>query len=81
MAIRADRIVRSHIRTRFLVTLKTGESFEGLLYDADAATLNFVDAWAVDTNGRRQVDGQLFVARADVAYMQIPNVVAGAITS
>jgi hypothetical protein len=73
-----DRLVKSHVRTRFLVTLKTGEAFEGLLYDADGRTLDFADAWAVDTNARRQVDGHLFIARADIAYMQIPHVVVAA---
>lgn len=76
-----DRLVKSHLRSRFIATLKTGETFEGLLYDADPATLVFADAWVVGANGRSQVDGQLFFARSDVAYMQIPQVVAGVLTS
>ncbi len=74
-----DRLVKSHVRTRFLATLKTGEAFEGLLFDADHTTLILADAWAVDAAGVRQsVDGHLFLSRTDVAYMQIPNVVQAA---
>lgn len=76
-----DRLVKSHIRTRFLVTLKTGESFEGLLYDADPTMFDLADVWAVDQHGRKQVDGHLFLARADIAYMQVPTVVAGVLSS
>lgn len=76
-----DRLVKSHLRTRFLVTLKTGEAFEGLLYEVDDRTLVLADAYAVDPTARQQVDGHLFIARADVAYMQVPQVVAGVITS
>lgn len=73
-----DRLVKSHVRTRFLVTLKTGEAFEGLLYEVDDQTLVLADAYAVDEHARQSVDGHLFLARANVAYMQVPTVVAAA---
>lgn len=76
-----DRLVKSHLRTRFLVTLKTGEAFEGLLYEADDRTLVLADAFAVDEHARQRVDGQVFLDRQAVAYMQVPTVVAGAIAS
>lgn len=71
-----DRVIRAHVRSRFVVTLKTGEAFEGLLDDADSSTLVLVDASAVAERGRARVDGHLFLARGDVAYMQIPAVAA-----
>lgn len=71
-----DRLVKSHVRTRFLVTLKTGEAFEGLLYEADDRTIVLADAFAVDQHSRQSVDGHLFLARENVAYMQVPTVVA-----
>lgn len=74
MLARRDRLVRSHVRTRFLVTLKTGEAFDGLLDEVDASTLILVAAWAVDAKGNRvPVDGRLFVDRSNVAYMQVPG--------
>lgn len=75
-----DRLIRAHLRTRFVVTLKSGEAFDGLLIDADASTLILADAWLIEQAGRHSVDGQLFVARADVAYMQLA-VVSGVISA
>lgn len=77
--MRRDRVIRSHIRTRFVVTLKTGETFDGLLLDADASTVVLGDASLLTDNARTPADGQLFLARADIAYMQLPNVTAGVI--
>lgn len=68
-----DRIVASHTLQRTVVTLKTGETFDGLVRDADSRTLVLVKASSVAT-GRDpvSVDGSLYVDRADVAYLQRP---------
>lgn len=65
-----DRIVRKLIRERFLVSLRSGEAFEGLLLDADPSTLHLADVTLVREQSRAPVDGDLFVPRADVTYLQ-----------
>lgn len=67
-----DRVIRMHLRQRFVFTLKTGDAFEGLLLDADARVLVVGDAQAHTADGPARVDGQLFLERDDVAYMQLP---------
>lgn len=68
-----DRIVASHTLQRTVVTLKTGETFDGLVRDADARTLVLVKASSM-TQGKDPipVDGALYLDRADVAYLQRP---------
>lgn len=78
--MRRDRVIRSHIRTRFVVTLKSGEAFDGLLLDADATTAVLGDASLLTPTGRTHVDGQLMLARTDIAYMQLPTVTAEVIS-
>lgn len=70
---RVDRLVRSVLRERFVLTLRSGETFDGLLVDADEKTFRLVNAWAVDGKNRVSVDGELFVPRAEVAYLQRPG--------
>ena len=72
-ATQLDRIVGSHQLQRTVVTLKSGETFDGLVRDADARTLVLVKASSL-APGRDPlpVDGSLYVDRADVAYLQRP---------
>jgi len=58
---------------RYVVTLTTSETFEGLLSEARGGVLCLVDAYALDNNSRIKVDGELFLDRAKVAYMQKPG--------
>lgn len=68
---RRDRLVRQNLRSRFLVSLKSGEVFDGVLLDADETSLVLADASAVSPKGEKTaVDGHLWLARIDVAYMQ-----------
>ncbi len=68
-----DRIVTSHLRVRHLVTLKSGETFDGLLDDADARTLTLIQAKLLVPNSEPiKVDGSLLLFRSDVAYLQRP---------
>lgn len=73
---RRDRLVRQALRERFVATLKGGESFEGLLVDADEKTFRMADAWALDGKNRVSVDGELFLSRVDVLYLQKVGVIA-----
>jgi len=74
--VRKDRLLRDLLRDRFVVTLFSGESFEGLLVDADEKTLRLVDAYGLDGTSRVKVDGELFIPRDQITYMQRPGVSA-----
>jgi small nuclear ribonucleoprotein (snRNP)-like protein len=67
----SDRLLKSLLRERFLVTLKTGETFDGLLDRWDDRNFLFVDTYAVTEKARVQLDGSgLWLQRENVAYMQ-----------
>lgn len=67
-------LIRRALRDRFLVTLITGEAFEGVLLDADDRHLVLVDAAQVTADGDRvAADGKLWLQAADIAYMQQPG--------
>jgi hypothetical protein len=68
---RTDRLIRSQIRTRYIVTLDNQETFEGVLFDADDKHLVLADATSLAANGDRvAVDGHLWLPRPIVKYMQ-----------
>ena len=71
MARNRDRLVRDALRERFVVTMKDGGTFDGLLDDVDDRTICLLEA-KVLSNNRASVDGRLLLNRADVAYMQRP---------
>ena len=71
---RRDRLIRQSLRERFVVTLRTKESFEGLLLDADEKTIRLTDARALDGSVRVLVDGDLYLPRSEVVYLQRPGV-------
>lgn len=68
-----DKLIRRNLLQRFVVTLKGGETFDGLLAEVDEKTLRMVNASAIGKNSRIGVDGELFIPRTDVAYMQKPG--------
>lgn len=69
---RPDRVVRTHLRQRFLVTTKSGQAWSGLLVDADATTVLLANVQSLAPDGTAtDADGQVFLPRADVAYMQL----------
>lgn len=62
-------------RKRAVVTLKTGESFVGVLYstDRDALVLRSAEALGIGENRSNvAVDGEVLILRSDVAYLQLP---------
>jgi hypothetical protein len=61
------------ILTRYVVTLTTGEAFDGLLESAEGGVLRLVEAYAVDESSRVKVDGAVYLDRSKVAYMQQPG--------
>lgn len=72
--MRRDRLLKQLLRDRFVVTLRGGQSFDGLLVDADDKTVRLVDAFALDGKNRAAVDGDLFIPRAEIVYLQRPGV-------
>lgn len=62
------------ILERFVVTLRSGESFDGLLADADTKTIRLVSSFALSGKDRVSVDGELFIPRNEITYLQRPGV-------
>ena len=71
--MRADRLLQHLLKERFVITLRSGESFDGLLADVDVKTVRLVNGWALDGKDRVSVDGDLFIPRAEIIYMQKPG--------
>lgn len=72
--MRKDRLLRKMILERFVVTLRSGESFDGLLADADTKTIRLVSSFALSGKDRVSVDGELFIPRNEITYLQRPGV-------
>lgn len=69
-----SRLIRRVMRERFIVTMSSGETFEGILRDADRRHLVLVDAAPVDGGPERHpIDGELFLPADKVIYMQRPQ--------
>lgn len=71
-----DRLLRTALRERFVVTLDDGSAFDGLLDDVDEHSIRFLDAHSVPTGNSEEpvsVDGWLYVDRLRIAYMQRPG--------
>ncbi|MFC0546923.1 hypothetical protein [Kutzneria chonburiensis] len=62
--------MRAALRARFLVFLRDGGSFSGLLVDVDDRTAMFTDVKLVQAHGTLPADGTVFVDRARIAYLQ-----------
>ena len=70
----SGRLIKRMVRERFLVTLESDETFDGLLLEHDEQHLVLGDAEQVAPNGdRMKVDGQLWLPRFNVRYMQRPR--------
>lgn len=70
-----SRLLRNIERHRVLVTLKSGDSFLGVLWDHDSKALIVRNCEAVGVNEDKTnapVDGELLILLADVAFVQRP---------
>lgn len=68
-----SRVLSSRFRERVLVTCKTGDAFDGVLYSCDSTALVLRNASAVGMGERKTnlpLDGEVIVLLADVAYLQ-----------
>lgn len=66
----ADRLLKRLLRERFLLTLRNGEGFEGLLVAVDERTFHLANAAQVTKTSRVEVAGDLYIPRSDVLYLQ-----------
>lgn len=70
-----SRVITTRLRERVFVTLKTGESFSGVLFSHDdkALVLRQTEVLGAGERGTNlPLDGELIVLLADVAYIQKP---------
>lgn len=70
-----SRVIASRLRDRVIVTLKSGESFGGILYSHDDKALVLRETQALGAGERSTdlpLDGELIVLLPDVAYIQKP---------
>jgi small nuclear ribonucleoprotein (snRNP)-like protein len=68
-------IITTRRRRRVLVTLKSGESFAGVLLEVDHQALVLRQAEALGVGENRTnvaVDGEVVILRPDVAFIQLP---------
>lgn len=65
-----DRLIQKSVRDRFVVTLADGGSFSGLLLDADPTTAVFADVRLITEQGEQPAQGQVYIERLNIAYMQ-----------
>lgn len=68
-------VLQGFVRERVLVTLKSGEGFDGVLFRADGRSWELVQAKAVAVGDRGEdvpVNGSLILPAQNVAYAQKP---------
>lgn len=73
--MRTSRLLKQRLLHRVVVTLKSGQSFEGVLFEADAHAWVLRDASALgvgDKGTNLPVDGEVVVLAAEIAYAQRP---------
>ncbi len=72
---RTGYVLKQTVKERVIVTLKTGEGFDGILYWADGKTWEMVQAKALGVGERGAdvpVNGTLLIPADNVAYCQRP---------
>ena len=68
-------MLSARFRERVLVTVKSGETFDGILFSADKTAIVLRQAAAVgagEDKSNLPLDGELIVLLADVAWLQRP---------
>ena len=69
----SDRLVRSQMRTRVLVTMLDGTAFRGALDASDGHSLVLLDAEMLAAGGERaaKANGRMILPRNQVSYIQV----------
>lgn len=73
--MRSSRLLKERLHYRLVVTLKNGQSFEGVLWAVDAYAWILRDASALGVGEKGTnlpVDGEVLVLAAEIAYAQKP---------
>lgn len=66
-------LLRDRVRSTIVVTLKTGQTYRGVLLELDHHVLVLCSAEVLSADGEHlAVDGELLILRPDIAYMQRP---------
>lgn len=65
-----DRMLRLQVNERFLVTMTTGETWDGQLKDVDDEHLVLRGVKALDGSQWKPVDGEIWLPRLSISYMQ-----------
>lgn len=68
-------LVKRLLRQRLVVTLKTGEAFDGVLYEADRQAwvlCNVTLLHGAPKGDHLPVDGEVLILTSDIAYTQKP---------
>lgn len=71
---RRSKVITSRLRERVIVTLKTGETFSGVLYSHDDKALVLREAQALGAGEHSTdlpLDGELMALLPNVAYIQV----------
>lgn len=66
---RLESCVRGRLRDHVVVTLKSGETFSGVLFEADRSTVVLVRA---EAQPDVPVDGELLLRWSEISYVQRP---------
>jgi small nuclear ribonucleoprotein (snRNP)-like protein len=72
VASRQEKALRARMRSDVIVTLKSGDSFSGVMFDRDALTVVLRNAVDLRPQAPVPVDGELLIRWAEVAYVQLP---------
>jgi small nuclear ribonucleoprotein (snRNP)-like protein len=73
--VRSSRLLRERLLTRLIVTLKNGQSFEGVLYELDDRAWFLRDACAIgagEKNTNLPLDGEVVLLTSEIAFAQRP---------
>ena len=73
--MRRSRLLRQRLLSRVVVTLKSGDSFDGVLYDLDDRAWFLRDASAVGAGEKRTnlpLDGEVVLLTSEIAFAQRP---------
>lgn len=73
--MRTSRLLRSRLRRKVIVTLRSGDSFGGVLWEADSHAFVVREAVLYGAGANRTplgVDGEVLLLAEDVLYVQLP---------
>jgi hypothetical protein len=70
-----DRLIRRRMKDTVVVTLKSGLAFKGVLFEVDGKSFVLRNALALEQGPQHEnvpVDGEVFVSRSEVEFIQRP---------